>query len=313
MITRYFLPILALIGIIFGVRTVVLGSKSPTPAAPVVEPSHSPFSAAVAGAGIVEASSENIAIATPTGGVVTHVFVAVGDRVSAGDALFKLDDRELRADLLVQNGGLAVAKARLADARNQYAMYQAVADQRAVSTDELTRRKFGVTVAEATVLQAESLVQASETKLERLTVRAPIGGRLLQVKVRVGEFAPAQAMSAPLMLLGDVDQLRVRVDVDENDAWRITSGAPAKGFMRGNQAFSFALQFEKFEPYIVPKRSLTGESSERVDTRVLQVLYRFDPSTLPVFVGQLVDVFIESKSNYQNKPASPLAPFGEIQ
>jgi len=44
----------------------------------------------------------------------------------------------------------------------------------------------------------------------------------------------------------------------------------------------------------VPKRSLTGDSTERVDTRVLQVLYRFDRGDLPVYVGQQMDVFVEA-------------------
>jgi hypothetical protein len=50
----------------------------------------------------------------------------------------------------------------------------------------------------------------------------------------------------------------------------------------------------RVEPYVVPKRSLTGESTERVDTRVLQVLYRFDPAAMKVYVGQQVDVFVEA-------------------
>ena len=51
----------------------------------------------------------------------------------------------------------------------------------------------------------------------------------------------------------------------------------------------------RFEPYVVPKKSLTGGSTERVDTRVLQALYSFDHGQLPAYVGQQVDVFIEAK------------------
>jgi hypothetical protein len=96
------------------------------------------------------------------------------------------------------------------------------------------------------------------------------------------------------MLLGNVDRLHVRVDVDENDAWRIRTDAPAVAFVRGNRELHTPLQFERIEPYIVPKRSLTGESTERVDTRVLQVLYSFERGALPVYVGQQMDVFIEA-------------------
>jgi hypothetical protein len=46
---------------------------------------------------------------------------------------------------------------------------------------------------------------------------------------------------------------------------------------------------------VVPKKSLTGDSNERVDTRVLQALYRFDRKELPIYVGQQMDVFIEAQ------------------
>ena len=65
-------------------------------------------------------------------------------------------------------------------------------------------------------------------------------------------------------------------------------------FVRGNPDLKTSLKFERIEPYVVPKISLTGESAERTDTRVLQVIYSFDPASLPAYVGQQVDVFIEA-------------------
>jgi len=65
-------------------------------------------------------------------------------------------------------------------------------------------------------------------------------------------------------------------------------------FVRGNRDLATELKFERVEPYVIPKRSLTGESTERVDTRVLQALYSFPAGKLPVYVGQQMDVFIEA-------------------
>jgi hypothetical protein len=98
----------------------------------------------------------------------------------------------------------------------------------------------------------------------------------------------------PLLVLGDVETLHVGVDVDENDAWRIDRGASATAYVRRNRNLHTDLKFVKVEPYVVPKRSLTGESTERVDTRVLQVLYRFRRTALPVYVGEQMDVVIEA-------------------
>lgn len=159
---------------------------------------------------------------------------------------------------------------------------------------ELLKRESILAIARASLAEADSQVHASQTTLDRMTVRSPINGRVLQSKARVGEFASAQVMIAPLMVVGTVSPLAVRVDIDENDAWRVEPGRPAEGTLRGNTDIKFPLSFVRFEPYVIPKRSLTGESTERVDTRVLQAIYSFEKNDLPIFVGQLVDVYIES-------------------
>jgi hypothetical protein len=64
--------------------------------------------------------------------------------------------------------------------------------------------------------------------------------------------------------------------------------------VRGNRDIRFPLAFVRIEPYVLAKRSLTGDIAERVDTRVLELVYSFDPDGLPVYIGQQVDVFIEA-------------------
>jgi HlyD family secretion protein len=346
MLRKYLLPLLAVGGVTFAIWTVVTSSQPIPAATPVAQPSQAPFGSFVAGAGIIEASTENIAVGTPVSGVVTDLFVQVGQAVRVGDPLFKLDDRNLKAELAVRQTALQQAKERLArlrsmprpeevpeaqarvkeaeaslaDVRNQLALAESVKDKRAISEEELWRRRYAVQVADAKLAQAraqltllkagswkpdidvaraevaaaEAQVQATQTDLERLTIRALIHGQVLQVNVRLGEFAQAGMLQTPLMLLGNVDRLHVRVDVDENDAWRVRSEAPAMAFVRGNREIKTAIQFVRTEPYIVPKRSLTGDTTERVDTRVLQILYGFDRGDLPVYVGQQMDVFIEA-------------------
>jgi hypothetical protein len=99
------------------------------------------------------------------------------------------------------------------------------------------------------------------------------------------------------MIFGAGGQLHVRADIDENDAWRVRAGTPAIARLRGNSRISFPLEFVRFEPYVLPKKSLTGDVTERVDTRVLQVIYRFNDPKANVFDGQQVDVFIETNAS----------------
>lgn len=290
----YILPVASLLGILFVIRTVIAGSVPPPVAPPVVEPARSPYPFLVAGSGIIESISENVSIASPLAGVIKEVFVKAGDPVTEGHALFALDDRDTLAELEVRKAQVERAKALLTDAETQLALYKSVTDTRAIMRGELLKREAVVAVAKASVIEAESQVHATQTTLERMTIRSPLNGTVLQSRTRVGEFAAAQVMSNPLMVVGTVSPLAVRVDVDENDAWRVEPGKGAQGTLRGNTQISFPLTFVRFEPYVIPKRSLTGESTERVDTRVLQVIYSFEKNDLPIFVGQLVDVFIES-------------------
>jgi RND family efflux transporter MFP subunit len=290
----YILPVAALFGIIFVIRTVIAGSVPSPVAPPVVEPARPPYESFVAGSGIIESISENIAIASPLAGVIKQVFVKAGDAVEKGQALFSLDDRDALAELQVRQAQVERARAQQVDAETQLSLYKSVTDPRAIMRGELLKRESVLAIAKAALAEAESQVNAIQTTLDRMTIRAPIEGTVLQSKARVGEFASAQVMTSPLMIVGTTSPLAVRVDVDENDAWRVEAGKPAQGILRGNTQVTFPLTFVRFEPYVVPKRSLTGESTERVDTRVLQVIYSFEKKDLPIFVGQLVDVYIES-------------------
>ena len=315
MIRKYLLPLLAVLGLGFAVLTVVSGSKTIPPAPPFVDPTSPPFVSSVAGTGIVEANTENIAIGTLVSGGISEIYVSVGGKVRSGDILFRLDDRDLKAQLIVRqaalrvaNTNVKVAKASLSDFKNQLALAERITDKRAISLEELDRRRFAVQIsmaklaqAKADVVSAKAQINETAINLDRILVRAPVDGEILQLKIHPGEYAPAGITQTPLVLLGNVEPLNVRVDVDENDAWRVRMGAPAIAFLRGNREISTDLKFVRFEPYVIPKKSLTGDSIERVDTRVLQVIYSIEQTGLTIFAGQQMDVYIDATDNAQNK------------
>ena len=275
---------------------------------PPSQPPVSEFHDTIAAVGVIEASTENIAIGTPLSGIVPKVFVGAGDAVRAGDPLFELDTRQLRAEIEVRRQARAVAgsrarvvDARLDDLRRQLGFAEQVKDKRAISSEEISRRRSAVATAEAEQAEAlaqvgaaEAQIRATAVEIERSTVRSPIDAEVLQVKLRVGEFAAAAPGTQPLIVLGRSKPLHVRVDVDEHEGWRVHPGATAVGRLRGNADLKTPLVFVRFEPFVVPKRSLTGDSTERVDTRVLQVIYRVERDDLPLFVGEQLDVFVDA-------------------
>jgi len=305
-----FLPFLAIAVAIVAAVAVAAMQPRRKPTNPPAPPPASEFQHTVAAVGLIESSSENIRIGSHLSGIVDQVLVRAGDDVASNAPLFRLDTRHLRASLAdadaaldVARTGVGVAEATLADTKQQLDLVLAVRDKRAVSEDDVQRRRYAVTTAEARLAQARAAVKAAEAEshsvqveIDRSTVRAPIAGTILKVNVRAGEFAAAGALAEPLIILGTVKPLYVRVDVDEHEAARVRPEAPAVAALRGDASIRSSLHFVRIEPLVVPKRALTGDSSERVDTRVLQVLYEIERSDPRFFVGQQMDVFIEGHS-----------------
>jgi HlyD family secretion protein len=178
-----------------------------------------------------------------------------------------------------------------------------VKHQAAQAQAELSLLKAGAwqvdkEVSRAAVAQAEAQLEQTKTEIERATVRAPIDGQILQVSVRPGEYVGAQPGQA-LVMMGDLSRHHVRADIDEHDIPRFQPGAPARAFLRGHAERELKLAFVRVERYVTPKKSLTGDNTERVDTRVLQVIYAVESKDQPVYIGQQLDVFIDSDAPRQ--------------
>jgi RND family efflux transporter MFP subunit len=286
---------LAIVGLVAaGVMVWRLRANEPVCPPPVAPPAK-PAGRAIAASGLVEARRENTSIGVPAAGLVTEVCVKVWDCVKAGQPLLKLDDRDLRASLLTEEANITVAEATLRRIQDQYQRTRklALCQPPIVSEDEVETRSNDVAVAEAQLQAARAGVAQTQSLLERLIVKAPIDGTILQVNVRAGEYASPTATSAPVVL-GSIDEVQVRADVDEQLAPRVRAGQKAIAYLKGDAGHPIPLQFVRIEPYVIPKVSLTGSTTERVDTRVLEVIYAFkNNSDRPVYVGQQMDVFID--------------------
>ena len=136
-------------------------------------------------------------------------------------------------------------------------------------------------------------VEQAQTELDRLTVKALVDGEVLQVNVRPGEFVgrrPARRSSCSA-----ARRSSTCASISTSTTSRGSCpNAPAKATLKGQSKDFFPLRFVRIEPYVIPKKSLTGDNTERVDTRVLQVIYAVDATNKPLFVGQQVDVFIDA-------------------
>jgi multidrug resistance efflux pump len=348
MVKKYLLPVVSLAMLTFAIVHVVRGQQAKPTLDPPTPPARAPFDRPIGATGVVEAQTENIAIGSYVPGVVVEVLVKVGTAVKAGDPLFRLDDRPLRAELAARKASLELAEKQLArleamprpeevppptarvreaeanlvDLEDQLRRTEFLAPTGAATADELIRRRQAVAVAReqlarvkadlalteagawqadkdvarATVEQMRAQVKQTHIDLERLEVRALVDGQVLWVNVRPGEYVGTPP-DKTLIVMGGVKPLHLRVDVDEHDITRLRPDASAVASVRGDATHRFPLRFVRFEPLVQPKKSLTGDNTERVDTRVLQVIYALgNTDDRRVFVGQQMDVFIEESA-----------------
>jgi HlyD family secretion protein len=261
----------------------------------------------VAGAGVVEPSSELIEIGAFLPGVVERVHVRAGDHRAT------LAEAEARVERL--RASVAAAQTSASIARRQLGLYGDVNDDRAISRQEVIERQGNaqtadaqLAVARAEMREAQAQLQSARVTLDRLTVRAPSAAQVLQVRTREGQYAtagPAPGNSSePLMTLGVTRPLHVRVDIDENEIDRTAIGRDAVISPRGNAAARVTARFVRAEPLVVPKRSLTNASTERVDIRVLQLIYALPEQGHRLFVGQQVDAFVPARTSGTGKKAA---------
>ncbi len=260
---------------------------------PLSPPPKKPFSNALGASGLVEARRENTHLGVPFAGLIREVRAKVWQKVKQGEVLLVLDDRERRAQLTTQKAELTMREAELHRIQRKLNRLRTIGAGPALAREELETCEDDLVIAQAGVEKARAAMAETEQQLDLFLIRAPIDGTILQVNIRAGEHATPGASKAPVVL-GDIESLQIRADVDEQIAPRVKEGARAVAYRKGESQNPIPLNFDRIEPFIVPKTSLTGSSSERVDTRVLPVIFSFaNEAASRTYVGQQVDVFIE--------------------
>nr|WP_256669402.1 biotin/lipoyl-binding protein [Pseudomonas sp. MN1F] len=274
-----------------------LFARTPRPLPPAFPPASSSFQAAIYANGIIEseqAGGSDIVIFPQVAAPVTRILVHEGQAVSRDSPLVTLDDAVPRANL-------ELAQANLAIARDQYAKRLAAygIDARSISKDALD-------TAKNQAAQAQAAFKAAAAELARYVIKAPSDGIVVTINSAVGSYVSPQGAYSihtqgfnPLLVMTSAqDRLVVRCYVDEILIGKLppVDLIQAEMTVRGTH-IRVPLEFVRVQPYVTPKIELSNQRQERVDLRVLPVLFRFDSKALPpVYPGQLVDVFISRKT-----------------
>lgn len=261
--------------------------------------------------------------------IESELMRAEAARDAAAAEVARLESWPRAEDFPPVESEVAEARARLEDAEDRLGNMLKALERGAASDDEVTRQRFltsilrsilanaearlarmkagswsqDLAVARAALASREADIRAIRLRLDRLTVRAPMNGAILKRNIEPGEYVSGgatpstdtQRSQAPI-ILGDLSTLHVRAQVDEEDMPVLRPGARAVARIRGPLKVEVPLTMLRIEPLAGPKRQISGASTELIDTRVVEVIYRVEPppGSPRLYPGQVVDVFIDA-------------------
>lgn len=147
---------------------------------------------------------------------------------------------------------------------------------------------------------------------DKYIIRAPIDGVVLRMAASVGSYVSPNGVydtytrqMIPITTMGAIETyLAVRCYIDEILIPRLPKPETieAKLMIRGQNNYSIPLEFIRIQPYTIPNIALSNEVSQRVDVRVLPIIFKFKkPDDINIFPGQLVDVYLKGKNLENNK------------
>lgn len=240
-----------------------------------------------------EPRKENLDIASAQVEAAKAQLKTTSDALDKQQAAYKADARTVSKDALDAAANAAsVAKANLAVAERQYELTKAGAWSYDIHNQEMQYAALSRSYASASALLAKYLL------------RAPADGTVLSVNTVQGSYVSPQGSYDPytqgadpvLVLSTPQARMHVRCYVDEILISRLPEMKSIKGEMtvRGTTT-KVALHFERVQPYVTPKIELSDQRQERVDVRVLPVIFSFDkPQGVNLYPGELVDVYLSN-------------------
>lgn len=230
----------------------------------------------------------------------------------------KLEAMPRKEDLMIAEEALNKAQIAFNESKEQYSMTIDLPNPRAISQEEKNKRlsryqqaetelrtaraqyekiksgpwKLDRQIAQHDVELAKADMQAIETEIQRTSIKSPIDGTVLQIKIHEGEISDPNKTA---MILGNIDQLNLRVSIDQYKAPVLNQNSSAVAYRHGDMSTEFPLKFMHAEPFLVPKKYLTNDVDEKVDTQVFEILYGITNNGSQLFIGEQMDVYINAE------------------
>ncbi len=228
------------------------------------------------------------------GGALIALPFDVGDRVTAGQILAKIDDAPEAAAIVEAQASVATQQATLAQARRELARFVALGQF--ASRREVEQRRLSVVEGERELRRRQAgVAQAAELR-ERRVLRAPFAGVILERPVDPGQ---AVGLESVIYRLADLSSPEVNIEVDEVYAAEIQPGMQATLTMPG-QAGPIKAVVLHVEPRVDPA---TGARAVRLGLSGAAI----DP---PSGLTVTVNLLIERRENAISIPRSAVIETG---
>lgn len=302
---------IAIFGILLGVGSAFFMKLRIKSEPPAFKPASNPYRSGIYANGIIESAQKNganVNIYPEVSGTVLKILAHEGQQVKAGEPLLMLDDAVQRSTTGSAKASIAVAEASVANVQAQYAKLKASwnLDPRSVSKDALDTAANAVRSAKANLELARKQYDAANALLGKYTLTARSDGTVLAINTSVGSYISSQGGYnsytggyVPIIVMGNSDNsLQVRCYVDEILIQRLPKPELMSASMsiRGT-TIKIPLTFVRFQPNVTPKIELSSQRTERVDVRVLPLIFSFaKPQNVTLYPGQLVDIYIGEKT-----------------
>lgn len=229
--------------------------------------------------------------------------------------LQKLQALPRNEDLTIANEDLNKAQAILNESKAQYVMVSNLSNPHAISKEEQDKRLYRYHQADADLKKAEAQylkiksgawqpelkiaqlevdrvkadINAIELEIERTFIKSPLNGTVLKINIHQGEISDS---NKPAMILGDIDELYLRVSIDQFNVMMFHPNYPAIAFRQEDRSSEFPLKFVHVDPIMVPKKYLRNDVNEKVDTQVFEIIYSIAKRETPLIIGEQMDVYI---------------------
>ncbi|WP_250441694.1 biotin/lipoyl-binding protein [Caballeronia sp. AZ1_KS37] len=238
--------------------------------------------------------AETLEVSRAQVGAATASLKMAQDQYEKQRRAFEIDPKAVSRDAMdnAQNAW-KVAQANLDVAARQYRLTQAGA------------WTYDIRNQEKHVEALRRAQAAAAALLDKYTLRATADGVVLSINAARGAYVSPHGVyetytqgQAPVIVLGSgLQRLAVRCYVDEILIHRLPDlhRLKARMFVRGTR-IEAPLEFMRVQPYVSPKIQLSDQRTERVDVRVLPVVFRIaQPDGVRLYPGQMVDVYIAAE------------------